>query len=315
MTVVIRHEPGVHDVGAAAIALGVFDGVHRGHQALITEAIAQAGRRGVASCVLTFDRDPDQIVTPERAAPQLMTLDDKLDLIASLGPDAILVVPFDRALAALSPGAFLDEVVLDACRPVVCVVGRDFRFGHRAEGTVDSLATLGVRHGFEVVAYDLVVAEGEPVTSSRIRTLVGAGDVATAALLLGRPHRLHGTVIRGRGLGRTLGTPTANLDVDARFALPAPGVYAARATVPAGRFTAAVSVGVPPTFPDATCELEAMLVGFDGDLYGAEIMLEFVERLRDQRAFPDTGSLARAIGRDARRAAALLDAVADSDAP
>lgn len=306
MTAILHHRPGVHDVGAAAVALGVFDGVHVGHQALIRETIAHAGRRGVASCVLTFDCDPDQVVTPERAAPQLTTLEDKLDLIASLGPDAVLVVPFDRALAALSPEEFLSEVVFDACQPAVCIVGRDFRFGHLAQGTVDTLAELGAGHGFEVIAYDLVVADDAPVTSSRIRALIASGKVAAAARLLGRPHRLHGTVVHGRALGREIGTPTANLDVDARFALPAPGVYVAWATVPAGRYRAAASVGVPPTFPDATCRLEALLIGFNGDLYGAPLTLEFVERLRDQRVFPDTGSLAEAITRDAERAAELL---------
>ena len=306
MTIVLHHRPGVHDVGAAALALGVFDGVHLGHQALIADTIERAAERGVASCVLTFDRDPDQVVSPASAAPQLVPLADKLALISTLGPDAILVVRFDESLARLNPERFLTDVVLDACRPSVCVVGLDFRFGSQASGDVDTLRTLGATHGFVVVAHDLVTIGDAPVTSSRIRALVAQGQVREAARLLGRPHRLHGTVVRGRGLGRTIGTPTANLDVDSRFALPAPGVYAAWATVPAGSFAAAVSVGVPPTFPSATCVLEAFLLDFDDDLYGADVTVEFIERIRPQRVFPDTSSLAAAIAADGAQTRAIL---------
>lgn len=306
MTTVLHHVPGVHDVGVAALALGVFDGVHLGHQALISDTVAHARQRGVASCVLTFDRDPDQVVTPESAAPQLCTLDDKLGLISALGPDAILVVPFDASTAALSPEDFLARVVLDACQPILCLVGHDFRFGRQATGDVSALRRFGIDHDFSVIAHDLVQAEGAPITSSRIRALVAAGEMAAAARLLGRPHRLRGTVVHGRALGHALGTPTANLDIDARFALPAPGVYAAWATVGGARHKAAVSVGIPPTFPDATCRLEAILVDFDGDLYGAEVTVEFVERLREQRAFDDLHELADSIRADAARAAEIL---------
>lgn len=306
MTVVLHHRPGIHDVGAAALALGVFDGVHRGHQALITDMIGRAEHHGVASCVLTFDRDPDQVVTPDRAAPQLTTLDDKLALIAELGPDAILVVPFDERLAGMDPERFLHDVVLDACRPTVCVVGTDFRFGRHAAGDIDTLRSFGAIHDFTVVAHELVTDDGAPVTSSRVRGLVDRGEVAAAARLLGRPHRLYGTVVRGRGLGRQIGAPTANLDVDPHFALPAPGVYAAWADTPVGRFASAVSVGVPPTFPDATCVLEAFLLDYDGDLYGAEVAVSFVERIRSQRRFPDTASLSSAIAADGETARRIL---------
>lgn len=306
MTVILHHRPGVHDVGAAALALGVFDGVHTGHQALITDMIARAAEHGVASCVLTFDRDPDQVVTPESAAPQLTTLDDKLTFIAELGPDAVLVVPFDERLAGMSPERFLHDVVLDACRPTVCVVGIDFRFGSRAAGDIGTLRSFGAVHDFTVLGHELIAEGGAPVTSSRIRRLVSDGQVAAAARLLGRPHRLRGTVVHGRGLGREIGAPTANLDVDPRFALPAAGVYAAWADTHAGRFAAAVSVGVPPTFPDATCVLEAFLLDFHGDLYGTGIVLEFVEHIREQRPFPDTASLASAIAADGQTARQIL---------
>lgn len=306
MTTVMTHSQGVHEMGPAVIALGVFDGVHVGHQTLVRDTIALAQSRKVASCVLTFDRDPDQVVTPDRAAPQLTTFDDKIAMLRAVGPDAILVVPFDEWLSSLSPSDFCIDVLLDAAEPVACVVGFDFRFGHRAVGDAQTLHELGDLHGFEVVTHPLVHVCGEPVTSTRIRGLVAKGDVVEATVLLGRPHRLRGTVVHGRGAGRTLGAPTANLDVDARFALPAPGVYAAWATLDGGRYPAAVSVGIPPSFPDATCPLEAHLLGFAGDAYGREAMLEFVERLRDQRAFADPAELAATIAADIAGVSSLL---------
>ena len=306
MTTVMTHVRGVHEMGPAVIAIGVFDGVHLGHQTLVADTIQLARERRSASCVLTFDRDPDQVVTPDRAAPQLTTVEDKITLLASLRPDAILIVPFDEWLASLTPADFCMDVLLDAAEPVVCVVGHDFRFGAHAAGDADTLRSLGDILGYEVLAHPLVHSDGEPVTSTRIRSLVSVGDVAAAAALLGRPHRLRGNVVHGQGLGVALGVPTANLHVDARFALPAPGVYAAYATARTGRYAAAVSVGVPPTFPDATCELEAHLIDFEGDLYDSPLMIEFVERLRDQRAFATNAELATAIADDVARIAAML---------
>lgn len=308
MTTVMLHSRGVHEIGPAVIAIGVFDGVHVGHQTLVRDTIALARERRVASCVLTFDRDPDQVVTPGRAAPQLTTLEDKVALLRAVGPDAILIVPFDEWLSSLTPADFCIDVLLDAAEPVVCMVGYDFRFGVNASGDAATLHALGELHGFEVVTHPLVRIGNEPVTSTRIRSLVTAGRVAEAAELLGRPHRLRGTVVHGRGEGRALGTPTANLDVEARFALPAPGVYAGYATVAAGRYPAAVSVGVPPTFPDATCVLEAHLIGYNGELYGENPMIEFVERLREQQRFDSAEDLGRAIASDVARVATLLEA-------
>jgi riboflavin kinase/FMN adenylyltransferase len=309
------HEPGVHDVGEAVVAMGVFDGVHIGHQALVRDTVARARAAGVASVVLTFDRDPDQVVTPSSAAPQLTALEDKLALLAALEPDAVLVVPFDENLAHLAPAEFLTRIVFDTCTPVACVVGADFRFGVRASGDVATLERFGEQNGFSVVAHDLVRVGFEAVTSTRIRLLIAAGGVADARRLLGRPHILRGRVVHGAAIGRELGFATANLAVDPRFALPATGVYAGWATTPAGRYPAAVSVGIPPTFPDATCELEAHLISFDGDLYGAELAVAFVERLRDQQAYPDRSALAAAISDDIVRIQHILASDAEDARP
>jgi len=298
--------PSTPSIGPACAAVGVFDGVHIGHQALVRDAVRIAAAEGCASVVVTFDRDPDQVVTPAAAMPQLLDLTDKLDLLAGLGPDAILVIPFDAAVAAMAPLVFLDSVLLRSLDPVGVIVGYDFRFGHRAEGDVDALVRYGCDHGFTVVAHDLVGAEGKPVTSTRIRRLVAAGDVEGAARLLGRPHRVKGDVVHGRAAGAGLRAPTANLAVAPYAALPADGVYAGRVAVDGRTYTAGISVGIPPTFPGATADFEAHLLDFTGDLYGRSVTVEFVERLRSQRAFANDDELAAAIAADLERVRAIL---------
>jgi riboflavin kinase/FMN adenylyltransferase len=287
--------------GRAVAALGVFDGVHLGHQALIRDTVALARARNAVSVVITFDRDPDQVVAPATAAPQLLDLDQKLTLLSGLGPDVVAVMPFNAELARTPPLVFLDEVLLDAMEPVSVLVGCDFRFGHRAEGDVDALARYGADRGFSVVPRELVTMGGAPITSTRIRALVAAGDVSGAALLLGRHHRVRGTVHHGRGAGTGIGFATANLSVDPYVALPAPGVYAGRVELGAAPYAAAVSVGAPPTFPGAVDDLEMHVIGFEGDLVGRVLTVEFLERLRKQLAFETMDDLAAAIAADVAR--------------
>jgi riboflavin kinase/FMN adenylyltransferase len=285
-------------LGPCVVAIGVFDGVHVGHQALVRDAVALSRSLKVRSVVLTFDRDPDQVVSPATAMPQLLDLDEKLSLLAEQGADVVLVVPFTERLAATAPGVFLDEVLLQTMAPVAVAVGRDFRFGHRAEGDVGVLVRYGAAHGFDVMPHDLVSDPGGPVTSTRIRRLVEAGAVAQAATLLGRPHRVRGVVVHGRGEGAALGAPTANLVTAPFAALPAHGVYAGRVEVDDATYPAAVSVGRPPSFPDAVAELEAHLIGFRGVLYGRTLTVELLEYVRPQRRFDDPAELAAAIAAD-----------------
>lgn len=298
MSVTIHWNDDMEPLGACVVAAGVFDGVHVGHQALVRDAIDLANVRQVRSVILTFDRDPDQVVNPATAMPQLLDLDDKLSLLAQQGADVVLVVPFTERLAATAPLVFLDEVLLTTMAPVAVAVGYDFRFGHRAEGDVDVLVRYGAAHGFTVLAHELVSDGGLPVTSTRIRRLVEAGEVAEARRLLGRPHRVRGLVVHGRGEGAELDAPTANLAVAPFAALPADGVYAARTEVDGITYACAVSVGLPPTFPDALAELEAHLLGFRGNLYGRSMALEFLDRIRPQKRFDDPVELATAIRAD-----------------
>ncbi|HEY5549252.1 MAG TPA: riboflavin biosynthesis protein RibF [Coriobacteriia bacterium] len=298
MSRILHWHPEMEHLGGCVVAMGVFDGVHIGHQALVHDAVELARSRGVCSVVLTFDRDPDQIVNPATAMPQLLDLDDKLNLLARQGADVVLVVPFTERLAATAPLVFLDEVLLQTMAPVAVTVGYDFRFGHRAEGDVDVLVRYGAVHGFTVLAHELVNDAGAPVTSTRIRRLVESGEVSEAGRLLGRPHRVRGLVVRGRGEGAELDAPTANLATAPFAALPADGVYAGRTEVDGVTYACAVSVGVPPSFPDATAELEAHLIGFRGDLYGRSLVIEFISRIRPQRRFDDQAELAAAIRAD-----------------
>ena len=306
MTRLVTWRAGLADLGPAVVAIGVFDGVHRGHQALISRAVADAGGRGLSAAVVTFEPDPACVVGPVCAA-RLLDPDDKVALIGRLGADIVAVVPFDADLAAWGPERFVDDVLVAALAPRLVVVGPDFRFGEHGSGDASTLREIGLRGGFRVDVIEALDDEGERISSTRIRALLAEGDVARAARLLGRPHRLRGRVRRGRGEGRSLlGIPTANIALGPNVALPQAGVYAAVATTPDGsRYPSAVSVGRPPMFPDARDVLEAHIVGFDGDLRGAPLLVEFMERIREQRTFPGVEELAEAMRADIRRAARL----------
>ena len=302
-TRIIEWDSECESLGRAVAAIGVFDGVHTGHRALISDTVSLAHEHDALSVIVTFDRDPEQIVMPESNVPQLLTLEDKLAHIKHLNVDAILVIPFCMRLASMTPQHFLDDVLLETLTPLAVVVGRDFRFGSHANGTVQTLQRYGKEHHFAVVAHDLVERDGTPVTSTRIRKLIAQGEVTAACRLLGRPHRVPGRVVHGRGEGKSLlGVPTANITPWSYAALPADGVYAGRIRHGNASYHAAISVGLPPTFPEATDCLEAHLIGFDGDLYDQEIVLEFEQRLRDQQPFTSTDDLTLAIRSDIEHA-------------
>ncbi|HEY2637959.1 MAG TPA: bifunctional riboflavin kinase/FAD synthetase [Solirubrobacteraceae bacterium] len=280
------------------VAVGDFDGVHLGHREVI---------RG-ADTVLTFEPHPREVISP-RGAPRLLTsLERKAELLEDLGVSELVVVAFDRAFAHRSAEDFVTGVLVEALEATHVSVGENFRFGHQAKGTPELLAA---DPRFTTRIVPLVEAEDEIVSSSHIRGLILAGEVAEAATLLGDPLQLRGTVVHGDERGRTLGYPTANLVPDERYVYPAHGVYAARAEVPdRGAWTAAVNVGVRPTFVTGRGVLvEAYLLDFQGDLYGSELRLEFLARLRGERRFETVEALVEQMGRDVEdtRRAATLD--------
>jgi riboflavin kinase/FMN adenylyltransferase len=283
-----------------AVAIGNFDGVHRGHQALVARAVARARETGGAAVVLTFDPHPAQVLRPEAAPQPLTTLAQKEELVLALGVERLVALEFDARLAALTPDAFVREVLASLLGARHVVVGESFRFGHARQGDAHTLEALGGRQGFDVQVVRPVLHAGRPISSSRVREAIAAGEVRDAAELLGRPYALDGVVVRGDGRGRGLGFPTAQL-------LPARGVYAGRALVPGGEWRAAVvNVGERPTFGGTGLVVEAHLLDFAGDLYDARVRLSFQARLRGEQRFASATALVERIHEDVRAARELL---------
>ena len=297
----------------SAVTIGAYDGVHLGHRHLLAELRRRAAPSGLETVVVTFDRHPATVVRPQSAPALLTDLDQKLELLAETGVDRTLVVRFDDARAAESAEDFVLEVLVEALGAKAVVVGEDFHFGHGRRGNVALLGAMGARYGFEVTGIALDAdAAGLAVSSTRIRQLLGAGDVAGATALLGRPHQVRGVVVRGDGRGGPeLGFPTANVDVPAGLALPGEGIYACWYERGDGAVhRAAASLGRRPTF-HARAEgplLEAFLLDFEGDLYGEEARVSFVRRLREERRFDSAEALVRQMHEDVDAARDALGA-------
>ena len=292
--------------GRRALAVGVFDGVHVGHRRVLQVLRERAGALGLEPGVATFDPHPLAVVAPERAPPLLATVDHRLELLAGLGVETAAVIAFDEELRAWSPAAFVTDLLVGVLHAGLVVVGEDFRFGRDRTGHVGLLRELGGSLGFEVEVVPLVGAD-RPVSSTRIREMVASGDVAGAAAALARPYELRGTVVAGEGRGRTIGVPTANLKLPDGLIMPGRGVYAVRCGRSADESLPGVAnVGVRPTFGGGEETVEAHLIDADLDLRGAELRVRFVQRLRDERAFPDPEALVAQIGHDIETARRLL---------
>jgi riboflavin kinase / FMN adenylyltransferase len=296
------------DATRTAVTIGVYDGVHVGHRHVLQRLCETATARGLRSAVVTFDPHPASIVAPERAPLLLTSVERRLELLAELGIDRCVVVGFDESVATEPPASFVERVLVGELHAAVVVVGEDFRFGHDRAGDVALLRAVAGSGGFDVEPVALDGVGGEPISSSRIRALLAVGDVAGAEELLGRPHELEGTVVRGDGRGRALGYPTANLAVDADLVIPAIGIYAGTWTRPTGASAiAAISVGRRPTFyEDGELLVEAYLCDVDADLYGERSRLEFVERLRGEQKFDSVDDLVAQITRDVDASRALF---------
>jgi len=271
---------------ARNLAIGEFDGLHLGHREVI---------RG-ADTVLTFEPHPRTVVAPDSAPKLLTSLATKTDLVASLGVDELVVIPFDGDRMAQTPEEFIDHELVERLGAQRVSVGENFRFGNRARGDAD---LLRAQQAFETRVVKLVELEGEIISSTHIRGLVAAGDVANAARFLGAPFHMRGLVAHGDKRGRTLGFPTANLVPDPRLIVPDHGIYACRAAVDGETYIAAVNVGVRPTFKTGRGLLvEAFLLDFDGDIYGHELRLDFLDRLRGERRFDSVDALIEQMGQD-----------------
>lgn len=290
-----------------ALTIGVFDGVHIGHQQLIGQTVARAQRLGGPSVVLTFEPHPDTVLRPAQAQPALSEFADRQALIAALGVDHLVVLRFDAALSQLSAAVFMARV-LDHLALRELWVGHDFRLGHRGAGTVAVLAALGAERGFAVTALPAALLAGVPVSSTLICQQLQAGDVVAAAAGLGRAFTVSGPVVKGDQRGRTIGFPTANVQPPAGVLLPADGVYACRVRLPdaAAWLPAVANIGVRPTFGVLGRTVEAHLLDWSGDLYDQRISIAFAERLRGEQRFAGVAALVAQIHLDAAQAAELL---------
>ncbi len=289
----------------SCVTIGVFDGVHRGHRRLINNTIESAYGQNHASVVITFDPHPTQVLSDE-PCELLTTPEERAEVLASLDLDLLVVVPFTPDLAGLSAEAFVRQMV-ERLHLIELWVGPDFTLGHQREGNIATLRHLGREHGFTVHIVEPLMWRGEEISSSRIRAALKAGDLDEATGCLGRPYRLTGTVIHGRGVGKSIGVPTANLYLPPNRLIPARGVYACEAHVERrGTHPAAVNVGVRPTFAGESLVVEAHLLGFDGSLYGREMALDFVARLRGEQVYPTLNALVDQMERDIARVRDLM---------
>jgi riboflavin kinase/FMN adenylyltransferase len=312
------------DLGRTVVTIGMYDGVHRGHQVLIGAAVARARAMRRPALLLTFDPHPAEVIRPGSHPAILTSMDRKAELVAELGVDAMCVLPFTQEFMRLPPETFTHTVLVEHLHAAQVVVGQNFTYGHKAAGTVETLATEGRRFGFAVEGIPLanVAMEGDSsddgevtISSTYIRACVAAGDMASAARALGRPHRVDGVVVRGDRRGKELGYPTANVETPPFTAIPADGVYAGhlvlrdpRSGASRERHVAAISVGSNPTFQGSRRTVEAYLLDFDGDLYGEHVGVEFTSRLRPMAAFAGVEELVEAMANDVAETRRLLAA-------
>lgn len=298
------------DWPASAVIAGNFDGVHRGHQALVNAALRDARAARGTAVVLTFDPHPSSVLSPDRAPASLMTLEQKAEVLAALGVEKLAVLPFTHELSEQSPEDFARSVLRDALGARVVVVGANFRFGRGRSGDVKRLRALGRKLGFRVHGLAAVVHEGAPISSTRIREALARGAVSAARDMLGRRYFIDGRVVPGEGRGRGLGFPTANLATENEM-LPGAGVYACWSRLledtDAAHRPAVVNVGRRPTFGAGETRVEAHLLGFAGDLYDRRLRLEFADRLREEVSFAGPKELAQQIRQDAALAGRILE--------
>ncbi len=288
-----------------AVSVGNFDGVHRGHAALLAELRQQAQAVGGPAVALTFDPHPSRLLRPDFVPPALTTLAERGRLLQECGADHVLVLTTTHDLLRLGAEEFFERVVRGHCEARTLVEGTNFRFGRDRGGDVDTLAALCRRDGVGMALVPPLLLDGEAVSSSRVRAALGRGDVRVAADCLGRSYRLAGTVGTGQRRGRTIGFPTANLEATATL-VPADGVYAARVQVGAAVWPAAVNVGPNPTFGEDARKVEVHVIGFSGDLYASSLAVDFVERLRDTRPFGGVADLVAQLRADVEHARRLV---------
>lgn len=291
----------------SVVTVGTFDGVHPGHREVLREMERRARRANRPSVLVTFRPHPLQVLKPERAPRLLTTSIEKKEILAQTGLDYAVFLPFTRALARYTPKRFVKEILVARMKVRELVIGYDHGFGRGRSGDAETLDSMGAELGFAVQVVPPVVAGGGPVSSSRIRRALLAGDVRAARTALGRPYSLRGVVVQGDGRGRSLGFPTANLRIrDSRKLVPREGIYAVRVGLPAGTRDGALHIGPRPTFPGSEATIEVHLLDYDGHLYGTELQVDLIERLREVQPFSSVAELVGRMHDDVRRARRIL---------
>ncbi|WP_329270179.1 bifunctional riboflavin kinase/FAD synthetase [Streptomyces sp. NBC_01451] len=301
------------DWGRSVVTIGSYDGVHRGHQLIVRHAVERARELGVPSVVVTFDPHPSEVLRPGSHPPLLAPHHRRAELMAQLGVDAVLILPFTKEFSKLSPADFVVKVLVDKLHARAVVEGPNFRFGHKAAGNVGFLTELGRTYDFDVEVVDLYVSGeaggGEPFSSTLTRRLVGEGDVGGAGEILGRPHRVEGVVVRGAQRGRELGFPTANVETLPHTAIPADGVYAGWLHADGEKMPAAISVGTNPQFDGTERTVEAYAIDRVGlDLYGLHVAVDFLAFVRGQARFDSLDALLVQMSEDVKKCRELIAA-------
>ncbi|MCJ7511170.1 MAG: bifunctional riboflavin kinase/FAD synthetase [Dehalococcoidia bacterium] len=288
-----------------AVAIGVFDGVHRGHRYLIGRMVERGRREGLATMVVTFHPHPRLVVQPQSALTYLCGLEERIELLRELGVESVAILSFTSELAQLSAREFV-SLLVNELRMKLLVVGGDFALGRGREGDARTIAVIGREMGFAVEEVVLLTAGGEKVGSSAVRLALARGDMETVASLLGRLFSLRGPVVQGAERGRSLGFPTANIAFGLDRALPAFGVYVTRAYLVDGAYPAVTNIGLRPTFGEDKPTVETHILGFEGELHGQELRIELLHRLRGEMRFPDVDALREQIEKDIAAARAYL---------
>ena len=287
------------------LALGNFDGLHRGHLKIIERVKRGAAEHGGTPMAMTFDPHPPRVVRPDKAPPLLMTKAQRLEALHRAGVGCVAVIRFTHDLSQWDPETFVRTVLVDWLRISKVWVGANFLFGHGRSGNFSLLRTLGARYGFRADKIDPVRYKDFVVSSTRIRRLVSEGRMDEAGALMGHPYYIDGSIVHGRGRGREIGVPTANLVTENEL-IPPHGVYATTLTIDGIVHAGLTNVGIRPTFGESDLAIETHLLGYSGDLYGRQVRLSFVQRLRDERRFPDVDALRAQIDADRRRADRLF---------
>ncbi|MGY8797226.1 MAG: bifunctional riboflavin kinase/FAD synthetase [Longimicrobiales bacterium] len=310
-----EHGPGIPTDRGTVVTVGTFDGVHRGHWAVLQEIRARAALTGRRSVLVTFDPHPLRVVRPDQAPPLLTTPTEKKEILAESGLDYAVFVSFTETLSRYEPRRFVEEILLGRLNVEELVIGYDHGFGRDRSGNADTLREIGVDLGFDVDVVPPVQADSEAISSTRIRSAVAEGRMDEAHRCLGRPYSVRGIVVRGEGRGRELGFPTANLRIDGGGKLiPPAGIYAVRGILKSGTFDGALHLGPRPTFKGSPPSVELFLMDFDADIYGEEVRVDFVEYLRPVLPFDSVEALVFQMSADVAKARDVL-AIDDNARP